>query len=264
VLIAGAGALGSLVAQNAAMRGHEVIAIRRQPPVSTDGIRWFPADLVSGTGLAQVPHSPDVLLYCVTPDARTLQAYQRAYVSGLRRTLDALQPRRLILASSTSVYGNAFGAWVNETSEVSPATPMAEALLTGEQEVRSHPTSCIVRFTELYGPGRTRALRRAMSGADGRRCWTNRIRVEDAASAISHLIEVFPSERLFLASDDLPVTENALFIWLRDPKRLVPASIGLDLRCGKRVCNRGLRATGWSPQYPDYRKGHEDLIGLMG
>lgn len=104
VLIAGAGALGSLVAQDAVMRGHEVIAIRRRPPVSTDGIRWLPADLISGTGLAQVPHSPDVLFYCVTPDARSFQAYRRVYVGGLHRTLDVLQPRRLILASSTSVF----------------------------------------------------------------------------------------------------------------------------------------------------------------
>jgi nucleoside-diphosphate-sugar epimerase len=76
----------------------------------------------------------DVLVATLTPDEFTEQAYRSAYLeaaNSLQRALATIdrQPRWVIWVSSTSVYGDTRGAWVDEDSPTEPQTFSGRILL---------------------------------------------------------------------------------------------------------------------------------------
>ena len=129
----------------------------------------------------------------------------------------------------------------------------------------------IFRLSGIYGPGRGALLRKARGDQPGARRWTNRIHADDAASAISHLLEFDAPPALLLANDDLPALEHEVLAWLRARQGLPPlAAAGADPDAdagpatGRRVANARLRATGWAPAFPDYRAGYASLLAGAG
>jgi UDP-glucose 4-epimerase len=70
------------------------------------------------------------------------------------------QTRQVIFASSVSVYGSHVSAPVRETDAPRPETPYAIAKLASEESIEivcaaSGWTSCVLRFSTVYGPGET-------------------------------------------------------------------------------------------------------------
>jgi len=110
-----------------------------------------------------------------------------------------LKPKLVIWVSSTSVYGNNQGDWVDEASPTHPISFSGKLLLEAEQQIQSLPCAhSIVRFSGIYGPGRTRILSQIKAGV-GRAAkpeqWSNRIHSEDCAGVLAHLIERFAQNR---------------------------------------------------------------------
>src|SRR6202042_538780 len=120
VLLAGCGDLGLRVAQRLLARGDEVWALRRQPPLPDDsGICWLPADLTQPETLRLLPAGITRLVYLPTPDRRDESAYRATFVDGLRHLLEALGSeslQRVLLVSSSAVYGEHGGDWVDESA----------------------------------------------------------------------------------------------------------------------------------------------------
>lgn len=124
ILLAGCGDLGRRAAERLLARGDEVFALRRQPPDDgNEGIRWVRGDLGRPGGLAGLPQGVTRLVYLPTPDARDEAAYRRIFVDGLRHLLDVLDGsalRRVLFVSSSAVYGEHGGDWVDEDTSVAP------------------------------------------------------------------------------------------------------------------------------------------------
>ncbi|MGB3462482.1 MAG: NAD-dependent epimerase/dehydratase family protein [Rhodanobacter lindaniclasticus] len=271
VLLAGCGDLGLRVAQRLRERGDEVWALRRQPPAAGEpGIRWLQADLTRPDSLAALPRTFTRLVYLPTPDCRDATAYRAVFVDGLRHLLAVLDGsvlQRVLLVSSSAVYGAHGGEWVDEDTPPDPPGFNGATLLEAERWLAGQPLrSVVLRLAGLYGPGRTRLFERLRAGTvqvpRATPHWANRIHVDDAAAAIAHLLALPDPQACYLGVDDTPLPLDVLHDHLA---RLLgvpapaagapPPGIG-----SKRLSNVRLRASGFVPRWPDARAGYAALL----
>lgn len=267
VLIAGCGDLGIAIA--AQLPHSEVYGLRRTTALLPPGIRPVAADLQDGAGFGALPTAVDTLVYAPTPPARNEAGYRAIYVDAMARLLQAL-PRpaatlRLIYVSSTAVYGQDGGEWVDEASATEPAGFNGRVLLEGERLAAGLVQDCsVLRLAGLYGPGRHWLLRRARAGEPllpGEH-WTNRIHLDDAAALAALLARLDVASRCVIGVDDAPATEREVLDWIAARLGLPPLPVqsGGALTGGKRLCNQLARSSGWRPRYPSYRDGYTSVL----
>lgn len=260
LVIAGAGDVGGRLARLRAAAGDDVYALRRSRAPAAAGIRPVCANLMTGEGFAALPREASAVVFCAAPDRRDEAAYRALFIDGLRRVLDHVHAARRILVSSTAVHGEDAGEWIDETTLPRPRAFNGRVLLEAEQELARHGGAIVLRLSGLYGPGRESLLRRARSGAPGRPRWTNRIHLDDAALALSHLLDLPAPQPIYLGSDDTPARESDVLAWMRDVEGLPPVPAISAAQSGRRVSAARLRADGWSPRYPDYRSGYAAVL----
>jgi len=270
VLIAGCGYVGTALGERLVARGHEVWGLRRDPSALPASFNKVAADLAQRATLDALPDAVDTLVYCASAGEASDSAYQRAYVSGLEHVLDALGRhalRRAFFTSSTAVYAQSDGAWVDETSETSPVHFSGRRTLEAEQVLRaSGVPATVLRCAGIYGPGRTRLIdtvRQGTASMSGR--FTNRIHRDDIAGAVVHLIERDLDPPLLLLADDEPAPQRDVTLFLAaelgvpapsSPAAADPAARGGDKRCR----NDRLKGTGYALLYPTYRDGYRAML----
>jgi len=270
-LIAGCGDVGTRLARRLAVRGERVLGLRRSVGALPAGVEPVVADLGDPASLAVLPQGITRLVYLPAPDARTPQAYRRVYVEGLVALLDRLDPatlERALLVSSSAVYGEHAGAWVDEETPPAPLGFNGAILLEAEALWRARlPDQPVLRLAGLYGPGRTRLLDELRAGrARAPRdppFYANRMQVDDAAAALDHLLSLPAPAPLYLGCDDTPLPQFELYAALAGMlgapapgEGPPPAGIG-----NKRLSNARLRASGFAPVWMDARRGYAALIG---
>jgi len=263
-IIAGAGDIGGRVAIELCNAAHEVISISRSVKQWPSGIRSLAADLNTGEGLTKLPQQADALVFCVAPDERTAEAYRRLYVDGLQRVMEQCQFKRVIFVSSTAVYAQDAGEWIDEQSPALADTFNGSILREAELLCGQHEQGIALRFTGIYGPGRNWMLRRAQAGEAGRAHWTNRIHVEDGVAAIVHALGLTSPAGIYCVNDDCPALESDVLAWLRMPETEIEPDTYHGESSGRRVRNGLLRASGWQPKYASYREGYRQLLHPAG
>ena len=270
ILIAGCGRLGTRLGVALARAGHQVFGLRRQAHALPAAITPCAADLVADHDLAaRLPADLDRVYAILTPDRYDDAGYRRTFVIGLQRLCAALQASgnqaaRLLFVSSTSVYAQADGSWVDESSETAPARFSGQRLLEAEAIAASHPGGAIrVRFAGIYGPGRESLLRRIEAGAP---CqaeparYTNRIHEADCAGVLAHLGSLADPAAVYIGVDDAPCPQCEVMDWLATQLNRPAPPRTLGGTAGRRCSNRRLRASGYELVYPDYRAGYRSLL----
>lgn len=271
VLIAGCGDVGNALAARLLAEGCEVWGVRRRVEALREGVQPWRIDLREPRGFGAPPAAFDYLFYAASADRRDEDHYRSIYVDGLRDLLTALRTaacplRRVFFTSSTAVYGQSSGEWVDETSTTEPLRFNGRVLLDAEAIVREAPEVGInVRLSGIYGPGRTRLVRKVWNGeAIATRAWTNRIHVEDCAGALHHLMRVDEPEGLYLASDDEPATTAEVVTWLSGelgvPAPPEPTPDDQPERLNKRCRTSRLRESGYRFELPTFREGYRPLV----
>jgi nucleoside-diphosphate-sugar epimerase len=255
VLIVGAGDLGQRLALQLKLHDIPTLTARRTP-----GLADLVLDLCQPISKLSSPEQGFAdfstlthVVFCATPDARNAESYQALYVDGMRNVQAACPSARIVFCSSTAVYAQNDGGWVDETSACQPTEfngiklLAAEALLDAQQDL-------ILRLGGIYGESRQHARRQALAGAIGAMQWTNRIHIDDAAQIIARLI-VDARTGVFNVVDDLPVLQRVLYEHLRGE-----TSVSMDRdqlqTIGKRVSNDKLRQLGYPLVYPSFREGY--------
>lgn len=271
-MIAGCGDIGTCLAERLPSR-FTVYGLRRTPPNDIAGITWLTGNLSEAETLKNLP-TVDYLIYTATPDQRSEEGYKTTYLTGLKNCLAALNHthlRRIFFISSTSVYGQQDGSWVNESSPTEPQNFSGKVLLTAEQWLKSHNViSTTIRFSGIYGPGRYRLLKKVDSSAATARkeppYYTNRIHRDDCAGVLKHLIEKCdegaPVASLYLASDSLPAPEWDVTQWLSQALEVnapIPSTQMNSPLMNKRCDNSNLLQSGYTFKYPTYRCGYQEL-----
>jgi len=267
VLIAGCGDVGNALGTRLLAEGCEVWGVRRRVDALGEGIQPWRIDLTDVMTFGAPPVAFDYLIYTASADRRDEEHYRSIYVDGLRNLSSALREagcplRRILFTSSTAVYGQDGGEWIDESSTTEPLGFNGRILLEAEAIVRTAPEVGInVRLSGIYGPGRTRLVRKVWSGeASATGSWTNRIHVEDCAGVLRHLMRLESPDSLYLGSDDEPATTAAVVTWLSAELDVPPPPAAETERLNKRCRNARLRATGYRFEYPTYREGYGPIV----
>jgi nucleoside-diphosphate-sugar epimerase len=126
-LIAGCGFVGTQLGLALAAEGHEVWGLRREPGGLPPTIRPVRADLTALGTLQGLPAHLDLVFFTAAPDHHDDEGYRALYVEGLRTLIQALREggqrlRRLLFTSSTAVYSQRHGDWVDEDPPTEPHT----------------------------------------------------------------------------------------------------------------------------------------------
>jgi nucleoside-diphosphate-sugar epimerase len=282
VLIAGCGDVGTALGLRLAGAGHEVWGLRRDPTwlsAAPPEIQPLAADLTEPATLAALPGGLEAVAYTAAAGASTEPAYQAAYVQGLANLLGVLAARgepirRVLFTSSTAVYGQAAGEWVDETSPTEPPGFSGRTLLEAERVLAEGPYPGIaVRLGGIYGPGRTRLLRQVLAGEarlPAEPAYTNRIHRDDCAGLLAHLLALPAPQPLYLGVDHDPADLRDVYLWLAEqlgappPQAAEPGaatSPGARTRAGSKRCNNArLLASGYRFLYPTFREGYGEMI----
>ena len=166
---------------------------------------------------------PKVVVVTLSPGGRSKEAYTGTYLNSMSKLSEfskqsGWQPDLLLYVSSSSVYGQEHGEWVDELSETIPTSETAQILLATESCIAEQFSShCIVRFSGIYGRDRTHLFNRLLTQRDHPPKFSNRIHVDDCARVLQFLLEQ-PFEslpRLLLASDDEPERLDKMSRWLK-------------------------------------------------
>lgn len=169
--------------------------------------------------------------------------------------------------SSTGVYGDTGGAWIDESAPIKGRRPDRNAADAAWQALRSDVR--IFRLPGIYGPGRS-ILGRIRAGRAHRIDLPDqifsRIHIDDIAGGVMASFSGPPG--VYNLADDEPCHQNALVEWgsamlgaplpplqSLDDAGLSPAARAFYAE-NRRVANgKAKRLLGWTPRYPTFREG---------
>jgi nucleoside-diphosphate-sugar epimerase len=274
VLIAGCGDIGTALGVELAALGHDVWGLRRTPAKLPSTLRALQGDLTNPATLSALPRQIDVAVYTAAPDASTDDAYRTTYVQGLRGLLQALEatppaPRRIVFASSTAVYGQTDGSWVDEASPTEPQGFRGRRLLEAERLLAGlRIPATVLRLGGLYGPGRMRLIDRLRRGeatcVAGPPRFVNRIHRVDAVGALRHIVGLADPAPIYLGVDHEPADECEVLRWLACqlglPAPPVVPALDPNRRGNKRCRNTRLLASGYRFRHPTFREGYAAVL----
>jgi len=209
----------------------------------------------------------DAVVDCVSSGRGGEQAYRKNYLEGARNFLEVLKPRKFLFTGSTSVYAQTDGSWVTEESPAEPVRETGRILRETEELVLGHD-GIVTRLAGIYGPERWTLLRKFLDGSavieeDGSR-WVNQIHRDDAAEAISFLLNTDAVSDIYNVSDNTPLSQVDCYrIFSEHFKKPLPPTGPVDTNrkrgvTNKRVSNAKLRALGWEPRFLSMREALSD------
>ena len=253
--------------------GH-VWGLRRKPDAIAEGMAAVGADFSDERCLAAIDRVavtafPVNIVVTLTPPARSDDGYRAGYVEASRNLIAELKrlqisPRRVLFVSSTSVYGQDEGQWLDETSASIPGNFSGQRLLEAEQLWHNSGWPvCCVRFSGIYGPGRFRLLDQVSSSraTNVNASFTNRIHQTDCARVIDHLLRCEQLPDVLIATDDAPVVSSEVKVWLAQALGVVSgAQSKAQIPKGKRLSNKRLRNMGFELMYPSFREGYPAIV----
>ncbi|WP_225206983.1 Rossmann-fold NAD(P)-binding domain-containing protein [Novosphingobium huizhouense] len=210
--------------------------------------------------LAQASH----VLSSVPPDRAGGDPVLDAYGAALRRW-----PGRWIgYLSSTGVYGDVGGAWVDEAAPIGGGRRTARVEADRAWQALG-PRVRVFRLPGIYGPGRS-ALERVAEGRAHRIALPeqvfSRVHVADIVSGVVAALSGPPG--VYNLADDAPSSQNAVIeeaarllgrvpppLQTLEEAQLSPMALAFYAE-NRRVANgKAKRLLGWRPAYPDYREG---------
>lgn len=280
LILLGFGDLAQRLAKLSEARGKPVFALRRTSVTSST--KTIVGDATNTETLRSLfdGESCDIVV-TLTPDEYSEIGYRKSYLAcaeALSKTSPEISPdSRLIFVSSTSVYGQNHGEVITEDSETRPRSDTAKVLLEAEEVVASLDlATCNLRFSGIYGPGRTRLISSVRDGniAPPKSVhWTNRIHADDCAGILDFLLELpgstFPGCLIGTDNQSVPKYDVQRYIMtllggenspsLINETSTEPSASEAE-QTGKRCSNILLKKLGYEYCYPTYKEGFSDLI----
>ncbi|MEH6649612.1 MAG: SDR family oxidoreductase [Motiliproteus sp.] len=280
VLLVGCGDIGTRLGLQLSLAGHHCIGLKRHLNQLPAPIQGLQADVTDPASLDDLPEH-DYLVYSLVPSEYSAAGYQRAYVDGLTNLLAAIAqqqlcPKRLFFISSSAIYHQRDGAWVDELSDTLPTSFSGQAMQQAEAILNdSVLAGTAVRLSGIYGPGRERLfnwVRQGVGASDESTHYGNRIHIDDCVGVLQFLLEKDlrgePLADCYLASDPHPASYHEVLEWLRQqmdlPKPEQYQDFNLKIRSGSKRCRpQRLLDAGYQFHHQDYRSGYRSMLKAM-
>ena len=271
LLIIGCGKLGLNIG-NVLSKKFEIYGIKRKKSNNKFIFNVLELDIFNKEFNKKIQSiNPDYIIYSVSADNKTEDAYQNAYVNGLRLSTDAAimcsNMKHFFFISSTRVYGQKSEKILSEFTVPLPNDFGGSALLEGEILLNNISlSSTTLRLSGIYGRERTHMLglaQRPEDWPDSNR-WTNRIHEDDIVHFIAFLLDIIKEkslEPLYLLTDNFPVPIYDVLNWIRSelelPKYEKISNKKLD---GKKLSSKIIPNLKFNFEYSDYRIGYTSIV----
>lgn len=225
LLIIGQGDIGLPVTNKLAEQGINVTGLARRERshyalhdraqfIQLDALKLHAEQLQNFTAIAVI----------VTPDEYSTRGYNDSYLGICQHLADLANQlpklKRVIFISSTGIYGQDSGEWIDEnTVPVTPERDASKVILQAEQALKQGfgDKAIIIRPSGIYGRKRLMRLRKARKSDKEpivRSAWSNRIMDRDLVTIITKVLTIDAPKPLYIATDYLPVTTFELTTWL--------------------------------------------------
>lgn len=298
LLVVGCGYLGMRVGHLARSAGWFVAGTTRNRSQELRNAGFFPIRFdwndsrdLSSLAQAMSEHDFNRIVIAVSHDRNSRHDRFASQVDGLARLLHAIRRVNsnpagwvpdVVYISTTGVYHQTDGVWVDENSPTHPTRDGGRAHLQAEAKLRSYlpvDSWSILRLSGIYGPGR---VPRAADVCAGRPIASppgghlNLIHVQDAAAAVIAALSWKTNqshrrrENLYLVSDDRPVIRREFYREIaRQTRSPEPTFVDPESNSGvrfrsetdKRIWNRRLKRDLLTRlAYPTYREGLQDIL----
>ncbi len=278
VFISGFGDIGQRVAAIHIQRHDTVFALLRSQEKAaalSGSIRPVYGDLDDVASLADLPTNDSVLYHFAPPPSRG-QTDPR--IQNLLSAVRSQLPRKVVLVSTTAVYGDCHGQWITEETPAQPQTDRGKRRLQGEQQLLtwSEHTGVpvvILRVGGIYGPNRL-PVERIKQGLpilkEELSPYTNRIHEDDLAMICVAAADKGSDKAVYNVSDGNPGTMSRYFkdiaqalglplppeVEMDEAKQVLSAGMLSYLQESRRIDNRKLiNELGVQLQYPDFTAG---------
>lgn len=275
LLIVGCGDLGARTGELLRSSGFDLGGVCRNTSRLPAGFTAYAADYCEMGSLAFLEEAaPDYLLLTLKPTEFSAQGYQRGFPQAMANVLSGLgahQPKAIFMVSSTRVFAERDGGWVDEESPLAQEGYAAKAIIEAEEMLQnSGHSSCIVRFAGIYGDPEGRLITRLGRGevcAQTPLKYSNRIHRDDCAGFIVHLLALGHADRqsIYIGVDSQPVPGHEVEQWLArkiNPDAVLTEvdSVGMRSLGHKRCSNRRMLESGYTMQYDGYQAGYGAVV----
>lgn len=267
IAIIGCGYVGLTLAKALSSQGHFVTATIRTPQ-RIQHIDPFCQKVLclkgsDKDGLEKIVQENDLLI--ITLAAKNLEEYESAYLETAENIKNIAlynEKKSLIYTSSTSVYGDHGGEWVDEEATLLAKSPNAKILIETEKAYLALQESgwnvTIFRLSEIYGPGRdlkqkAHAVEGKIFPGDGNH-FSNMIHLKDIEGAVLYAIS-HNLKGIYNLSDDEHPRKN---LWYHELAKcysfngaVFDPSIKKTRSTNKKVSNHKIKSAGYSFTYPE-------------
>lgn len=253
IAIIGCGYVGAALGERLVAGGHDVVGTTtsesRVEALRSLGISPLVLDVANGDRLHEMLVDREAVFLTIAPNVRG-QDYREVYLlaaNALMRAVGGTAVRRIIYTSSTRVYGQTDGGWVDEDSPTEPADEKGRVLVEAERVLLARsdepgPAATVLRVSGIYGPGRDASERVAsLAGTerDDGDVYVNRIHRDDLVKAMAALLRVDHHGPLNL-SDEQPQTRRQMYDAILQAKGLPPIRWGSP--CGRASLGKRIRS----------------------
>ncbi|MCP3896525.1 NAD-dependent epimerase/dehydratase family protein [Moraxella sp.] len=269
-LIIGQGAIGYALANQLAKQGESVITMSRTAKSYLCGnVNHLQMDARRIDRVVDDVNQVTHIAIIVAPDrgaSDRLNAYHESYfqicqaVADIADRLPSIQ--QVLFVSSTSVYGENAGEWIDEHSPAKPALPTAQVLYDAEQMIKNAygDKSVIVRPSGIYGKSRRRMIELAKKAhVDGvpSAHYTNRIMDVDLVAVLARIMICDAPKSMYLVTDLLPVSSLDVMMFICQVLDVAPPAVIDAPTTGKRILSNVPRD--WLT-FPDYKAGYAWIL----
>lgn len=252
ILFIGYGKTSQRVAKQLFEQHHQITTVSRSP--KEDDFAQHLIQDVHRLDLSQI--KPVDAVYVLLAPSRnsslsSIEAYQQTYVDSVQPIVNALKThpvKRIVVVSSTRVYGENSGEVINDDSPIHPSDGQGELLLKMEKLWKqAYPEQCvIVRPTGIYGTSSIRMQKLAETTKSYPNIyWSNRIHIDDLAKFLAHLIHVEHPEKSYICTNNQPQALHERILNIQKELGLPELVLKSEVETGKRIFASRMEKSGF-------------------
>ncbi|AWL27962.1 NAD(P)H-binding protein [Acinetobacter defluvii] len=252
ILFIGYGKTSQRVAKQLFQQDHQITTVSRSP--KEDDFAEHLIQDIQQLDLSYIK-SIDVVYVLLAPSRHTtlssVESYQQTYVDSVQPIVNALSNhpiKRIIVVSSTRVYGENNGEIINDDSPAIPSDEQGHLLLKMEQLwQQAYPNECvIVRPTGIYGTSTVRMLKLAETTKTYPNIhWSNRIHIDELANFLAHLLHVEHPEKSYICTNNQPQPLHEMILKIQREFGLPELVLESERESGKRIFARRIVVNGF-------------------
>jgi nucleoside-diphosphate-sugar epimerase len=248
ILFIGYGKTSQRAAKLLFEQGHQITTISQSPKTDVYANHLIQdVQQLDLSGIAPV----DVAYVLLSPNISTIEAYQQTYLDSVKPIVQALKDhpiQRLIVVSSTRVYGENAGEYVDDDTVSNPRDVQGNLLLSMEQLYQQYfEEACvIVRPTGIYSGSSARMQKLAAHTTSYPTIqWSNRIHIDDLARFLVHLLHVEHPEKSYICTNNQPQPLHERILKIQRSLNLAELVLESERETGKRIYATRMKAIGF-------------------